>query len=191
MKFLRVGTLLVLYLLNTFNAEPYQPGNAGGAWTPSQAEIIRDKLVLLWKKKSFYIEKIIDTVFKDKDGDLHEERNSKAEPAYTDYFYDPEVQLSYNLHGRRLSTVDCKDKKEDLCRTYWSSKRMGDLAFTETKAIRLAFHDCIPYKNENGDGTHGGCDGCINFDENVVHNNVLQPSIALLVRYFLLNTYSL
>ena len=58
---------------------------------------------------------------------------------------------------------------------------MSNLQFTEPKAIRLAFHDCIPYKNPNGGSPTGGCDGCINFDEDVVENNVLQPSVALLV----------
>ncbi len=29
------------------------------------------------------------------------------------------------------------------------------------KYLRLAFHDCIPYKNPE-DGTVNGCDGCLN-----------------------------
>ena len=58
--------------------------------------------------------------------------------------------------------------------------RLGNIAFTERKAIRLAFHDCIPYENGAG-GTTGGCDGCMNFDENHEGNNVLQHTAAILV----------
>ena len=47
--------------------------------------------------------------------------------------------------------------------------------FNEPKAIRLAFHDCMPYD----DG--GGCDGCLNFEVNEDEHNVLQHSVAILV----------
>ena len=47
--------------------------------------------------------------------------------------------------------------------------------FNEPKAIRLAFHDCMPYE----DG--GGCDGCLNFEVNEDEHNVLQHSVAILV----------
>ena len=42
---------------------------------------------------------------------------------------------------------------------------------------RLAFHDCMPYE----DGT-GGCDGCLDFNENEEDHNVLQPTVAILVQ---------
>ena len=41
---------------------------------------------------------------------------------------------------------------------------------------RLAFHDCMPYE----DGT-GGCDGCLDFNENEEDHNVLQPTVAIFV----------
>ena len=50
------------------------------------------------------------------------------------------------------------------------------LAFTPRKALRLAFHDCFKYK-EGG----MGCDGCMNFDENLDGNNGLQHTAAILV----------
>ena len=53
---------------------------------------------------------------------------------------------------------------------------MRDISFQERKAVRLAFHDCVPYK----DGT-GGCDGCLNFDENFHDNHGLQTTAAMLV----------
>ena len=60
---------------------------------------------------------------------------------------------------KHLSTKDCGNK--GLCGTYWATNvRLNHLAFSTRKAIRLAFHDCIPYK----DGS-GGCDGCINFED--------------------------
>ena len=54
----------------------------------------------------------------------------------------------------------------------------------EPLCVRLAFHDCIPYDDGNG-GTFGGCDGCMNFDENRGGNNALQHSVAILVIVFL------
>ena len=47
--------------------------------------------------------------------------------------------------------------------------------FNEPKAVRLAFHDCMPYE----DG--GGCDGCLNFETNEDEHNVLQHTVAILV----------
>ena len=50
--------------------------------------------------------------------------------------------------------------------------------FNEPKAVRLAFHDCMPYE----DG--GGCDGCLNFEANEDEHNVLQHTVAILVMQF-------
>ena len=33
---------------------------------------------------------------------------------------------------------------------------------TGSKLLRLSFHDCVPYLNDNGD-PEGGCDGCLNW----------------------------
>ena len=55
-------------------------------------------------------------------------------------------------------------------------KREGNIAFSKPKAVRLAFHDCMPYE----DGT-GGCDGCLSFEENEHEHNVLQHTVAILV----------
>ena len=55
-------------------------------------------------------------------------------------------------------------------------KRIGNIAFSKPKAIRLAFHDCMPYE----DGS-GGCDGCLSFEENGQEHNVLQHTVAILV----------
>ena len=90
-------------------------------------------------------------------------------PGFTDYLYEPD---------RRLSKVDC-NLEEMMCRSSWSTNtRLDDISFTPSKAIRLAFHDCQPYV----DGS-GGCDGCINFEENVHENDVLQHSVAILVSF--------
>ena len=39
------------------------------------------------------------------------------------------------------------------------SRRAGTREVTESKLLRLIFHDCIPY----ADGS-GGCDGCMNWE---------------------------
>ena len=56
--------------------------------------------------------------------------------------------------------------------------RKGAIIFNKPKAVRLAFHDCMPYE----DG--GGCDGCLNFEANEDEHNVLQHSVAILVIIF-------
>merc|ERR1712049_41477 len=75
-------------------------------------------------------------------------------PGFTDYLHEDDM---------RLSEVDC-DINNDQCKSSWmDGVRLDDIAFTPSKAMRLAFHDCQPYV----DGS-GGCDGCINLDVNVI-----------------------
>ena len=50
---------------------------------------------------------------------------------------------------------------------------------TENLLMRLAFHDCIPYV-----GGGGGCDGCLNLDENLKGNFGLQHSAAVLEKIY-------
>ena len=118
--------------------------------------IIRSKILYLWK-------------------------NDKTTVKDFDYGSPGAKSLKYVFdEDKHLSTKDCGNK--GLCGTYWASNvRLNHLAFSTRKAIRLAFHDCIPYK----DGS-GGCDGCINFEDeqNLSDNNVLQHSVATLVRQF-------
>ena len=96
--------------------------------------IIRSKILHLWQKSKEFA--------KDFDFGTSEAKN-------TDYVHDP---------TKKLSTKDCGDK--GLCSVYWAEGlRLSGIAFTERKAIRLAFHDCVPY----ADGT-GGCNGCLDWN---------------------------
>ena len=116
--------------------------------------IIRSKILHLWQKSKEFA--------KDFDFGTSEAKN-------TDYVHDP---------TEKLSTKDCGNK--GLCSVYWAEGlRLSGIAFTERKAIRLAFHDCVPYKSGSG-----GCDGCLNFEDeqNLKDNNLLQHSAAILVR---------
>ena len=166
MAFLLFSIFTTLTLLVVTDAGPLERGSPGIPWTDEQASIIKDKLIKLWGSHMKYTKTLVGTHFKAED--------EKLEPYYEDaydedWLYDP---------TKRLTTVDCDDS-ESMCRTYWGDKRVSNLGFSPTKAIRLAFHDCVPYE----DGT-GGCDGCLNLDDNLAHNNVLQPTVALLVRPF-------
>ena len=49
---------------------------------------------------------------------------------------------------------------------------------------RLAFHDCAPYTDKTG-----GCDGCLNLDENLHENNGLQYPVAVLEKLYLEKDY--
>ena len=93
-------------------------------------------------------------------------------PGFTDYLHEDDL---------RLSQVDCVDPEETQCKSSWMTNvRLDDISFTPSKAIRLAFHDCMPYI----DGS-GSCDGCINFDDNVLENDVLQHSVAILEKLYM------
>ena len=119
----------------------------------------RNKLFKLWMKNE------MRNTVKNFDQMVH---GLGGNPGYTDYLHEDDL---------RLSTVDCNMGK-DQCRTSWNA-RLSDINFSPAKAIRLAFHDCQPYI----DGS-GGCDGCINFDENVAENDVLQHSVAILEKMY-------
>ena len=73
--------------------------------------------------------------------------NATADPEYTKYVYDPTAITTTN---------DCLNKTHHKCIEAWVTSRPADIAFSARKLLRLAFHDCIPYKN----GNHGqACDG--------------------------------
>ena len=94
----------------------------------------------------------------------------RNDPGYSRYVYDPSLSLS---------TPNCDPgKRSSKCYQSWVTKRDEDLSLTPRKVLRLAFHDCAKYK----DGS-GGCDGCINFDENFGDNHGLQYAVAVLVSF--------
>ena len=100
--------------------------------------------------------------------------NVKSDKESRKFLYDPE-----NV----TTEPDCIDINEDLCKKWWSTdgkntRRADDIAFNERKMLRLAFHDCSPYENGGG-----GCDGCLNLDQNLPdnENDGLQFSVAVLV----------
>ena len=57
------------------------------------------------------------------------------------------------------------------------------LDFSAEKVLRLAFHDCIPYITEEG-VIEGGCDGCLNMDQDLKGNMGLQYTIATLEKLY-------
>ena len=91
---------------------------------------------------------------------------------YQKYVYDPS-----------LITVkpDC-DTERAQCKAAWVQQRPDDIAFSSRKLLRLAFHDCVPYTNGITDGNP--CDGCLNMDANLEHNNGLQYTIAVLEKLY-------
>ena len=96
------------------------------------------------------------------------DRLSDKSTSDTDYIYDPT--------GRVHDNVPCVE-----CDRETTGKiRIKAQAFSEFKTLRLAFHDCVKYK----DGS-GGCDGCLNFDEDLEENTGLQFSAGILVSMIL------
>ena len=156
--------LLLLALVALVKGDTYVPGTPGAPWSSEVASIIRNKLFQLWRTD------VYPSNVKQFDQMVH---GKNGNPGFTDYLHEDDM---------RLSKIDC-DINNDQCRSSWlTGVRLDDIAFTPSKAMRLAFHDCQPYV----DGS-GGCDGCLNLDVNVAENDVLQHSVAILVRFFKLN----
>ena len=96
--------------------------------------------------------------------------NSNTNEEYTRYVHDP-TGITY--------TENC-NMTDDQCRVSWTeSIRNEDIAFSSRKLLRLAFHDCLPYKN--GPSRGSPCDGCLNLDGGLHDHNGLQYPIAVLV----------
>ena len=130
--------LLLTILLFKTSFGVYQPGTPGAPWTEKQALVIRAKLLAVWSNPWPYI--------LDVDPGTSSATNTK-------YIYDP------NLTTVNPDYSKCEDNTKCDNRWQW---RIALLTFREPKAVRLAFHDCVGYK----DDPKGGCDGCLNFDEN-------------------------
>jgi len=150
-----LGILSILAIFATSGAKAtYVPGTPGIQWTEDQASIIQAKIVYLFEQKTSIINKF----------DKMLGGNGAVD---ADYVFDP---------TKRLSTKDCNT--DGQCESAWNSRK-GSIMFNEPKAVRLAFHDCMPYE----DG--GGCDGCLNFEANEDEHNVLQHTVAILEKLYL------
>ena len=152
-------------ILGFVQAGTYVPGTPGAPWDPKHAEIIRNKIFHLWRTD----------IRRPNVRNFDLKKHPKGNKGFTDYLYEPDF---------RLSKVDC-DTKENQCKGVWEDPvRENAIAFTPVKAIRLAFHDAQPYV----DGS-GGVDGCINFEENVAENDVMQHSVAILEKLYMEKDY--
>ena len=124
-------------------------------WTEKRANILRDKMLYLWENNVAFTSKFDHRYM----GDYH------------DYMYDPK---------NTTTTKNCVDGVNELCKAWYDEgNRLDDVGFTARKALRLAFHDCIPYK----DGSKG-CDGCLNLNEDFEDNSGLQMTAAVLEKVF-------
>ena len=122
-------------------------------WTEKRANIIRDKLLFIWENAK----------------PITMEFDGRYNGTFSDYLYDP---------GQRTYTRKMFSPGKGLPQ-FSEPTRLHSVGFTPSKALRLAFHDCIPY--ENGDK---GCDGCLNLDENLEDNAGLQITVAVLEKLF-------
>ena len=148
---------LILFLTSLVLANA---GSPGVPWTEEQANIIRDKILYLWNDNIGFT--------------MQFDHRYKNAP-FKDWTYDP---------TKILITKNCIYGCMSLCDSWYNEpNRLDDQGFTARKALRLAFHDCIPYKDNDGNPIAGtGCDGCLNIDEDLIDNNGLQITMAVLVR---------
>ena len=131
-----LGVISVVVLLHA-SASANVPGVE---WAPEWVDNIRGKMEFLWDRRGFIAGK-----FNAETGE------------YGHYVYDPEGDTT------RIPYEICTTKEK--C-DHAFSDRDKKFQFSPEKVLRLVFHDCIPYKGENG-AVFGGCDGCLNLDENL------------------------
>ena len=113
---------------------------SGVEWEQEWVDKIRGKIEFLWEKPQN-----IENKFNAETGE------------FGNYVYDP------NGDTTRVPYEKCVSKEK--CDHIFSDREQK-FQFSPEKVLRLVFHDCIPYKGENG-AVFGGCDGCINLDENL------------------------
>ena len=136
-----------------------EPGVPGKPWTAQEVKVIRMKLKIIWQNAVRITQQF-------------DPNNQKSNVKDQEYLYDP------NNH---TTVPDCINESKGMCPQWWGgNRRNDDIAFKERKMLRLAFHDCIPYE----DGT-GGCDGCLNLDENLEGNDGLQFTAAVLEKLYI------
>ena len=125
--------------------ESFSANAPGVEWDQEWVEKIRGKIEFLWDRKGF-----IRNKFNMDNGE------------YGNYVYDPDwVTVTVDPFGK------CADGEKEQKKCVQVFGEMDEkLQFSPAKVLRLVFHDCIPYKGENG-AVFGGCDGCLNFDENI------------------------
>lgn len=102
---------------------------------------------------------------RDVDLELSKNGNSK-------YLYDPDMSTVKPNYDKCKSKAACDEEWE---------KRFKRLMFNPRKMLRLAFHDCVGYKDDPK-GT--GCDGCLNFDESKIENQGLQHTVAVMEQLY-------
>ena len=101
-------------------------------------------------------------------------------------FSNPNKANKFVYDPQNITVIsDCNIKPfTTQCFLAWCEQRTDDIACTPRKLLRLAFHDCVPYLDDSGNIQGGGCDGCLNLDENLKNNNGLQYPVATLERLF-------
>jgi len=155
-----LGFILSLLLLVNMTFSANSPGVE---WSQEWIEKIRGKIEFLWDRKGFIRNKF---------------NMDKGE--YGNYVYDPDrVTVTVDPFGK------CADGEKEQKKCVQVFGEMDEkLQFSPAKVLRLVFHDCIPYKGENG-AVFGGCDGCLNLDENIKGNMGLQHTAATLEKIYL------
>ena len=173
-------------------------GQKGAPWSQEQITIIREKLRTLWANPREFAAKFDEWNKKEFDQDhgkyLYDplEKTTKVDCSKIKVHIDKEedekdkfdfkkvegkntTYFKYSKNCKRFWNIEVKDG--EIVPRKDSNHRLDDLAFTERKMLRLAFHDCVPFT----DGT-GGCNGCLNMDEDNIHdNNGLHYTLAILV----------
>ena len=120
--------------------------NPGAEWSAETIQIIKEKI-----QATFLRKKLVTGKFSLKSGD----------PDYNKYVFDPELK-TVKVPYEKCSEEAIANGKCDKAYSDMDEK----LQISPEKLLRLAFHDCIPYVNDDG-SIEGGCDGCLNMEEDL------------------------
>ena len=162
----------------------------GKSWSQEETTIIREKLRTLWANPREFASKFDSwnkTTFDDDYGkylydpqekttkvDCSKVKVPKDRKSEADFIEADGTFTKYSKNCKRFWNIEVKDGK--IVPNKDSNHRLDDLAFNERKMLRLAFHDCVPFADNSG-----GCNGCLNMDENIHDNNGLHYTLATLV----------
>ena len=133
----------------------YSPGSPGGPWTDEEVLIVKEKVLVMTNPDN-------------------------AKTLYSDENRFPPIVNE--VFGNVWHPEDPSNK-------HWFNKSFPrthpELAPTTRKLVRLAFHDCLKNKDEEGN-RFGGCDGCLNWENmdwmnevplgNMAHTSPVWPS---------------
>jgi len=140
---IKLLVIITLLAINLAYGE-YTSGTPGSAWTKKEVDIVRQK-----------IKEMVNTA--NWRGFRHHNKDPDASDEYDEAPLFVQDGTLSDDSDNNLSATENK-----FCCNWQNRDISSGQVPTTSKLLRLAFHDCVPYVDEDGI-LHGGCDGCLNW----------------------------